>query len=97
MTYLDWFFRPLLSRIIQLEYRIMAKIDDSTSRIEASTTAALTSIQTEIQQLSAAVSAGNGGSDDALAARLDALSDKIDAAKAALDADDPAAPTDPNA
>lgn len=91
IEHLDKRFAEVQSTLKHLENK-MSAIEDAVARNEQSTAALLTAIQTEITQLAEAVAAGNGGDDDALAARLNALSDEIDTAKGNLDADDPAAP-----
>ena len=78
---------------------ILVTLEDlnaSQDRSEASTTAALAGISTEIQQVRDAVAAlGSAPTPEELTAfkaRVDANTDRIDAAVALLSSDDPAAP-----
>lgn len=92
-----------------IEERIMAAVQDATSRLEASTAALLATVTqelsdatTEISQLADAVANGDttGVADrlNAVSDSLDALNTKAAAGAAALEGDDPKAapPVDPN-
>jgi hypothetical protein len=99
---LDWIVRSIyaaLTVIAQNQEKLAMTMQDlgaSQDRSEASTTAALAGITTEIQQVRDAVAAlGTSPTPEELTAfkaRIDANTDRVDAAVAMLSSDDPAAP-----